>query len=152
MRFTELRRVQELKDAGMDFVEIPVYGATTETHKTVMHGKTATIENIAKVMKNLQQCGVDVFLTTAITRANILEIVEIYTMAERLLGPHLKKFIVSIIFIPKLPYNCQKPAGRDHRITRSMGPPPTDLGATEGEDRPGIRCCQRAIFDGRGEA
>lgn len=74
---------KKIKDAGVDYVEISVDGATPEVHDE-FRGIPGTFERTTKGLKNCVEEGLDTCIATVLHRDNIAELDKIIGLAKQL--------------------------------------------------------------------
>jgi len=74
---------KRIKDAGVDYVEISVDGATPETHND-FRGVPGAFERAMKGIKNCVEEGVDTCIATALHRDNMAELDKIIGLTKQL--------------------------------------------------------------------
>ncbi len=76
-------RVNELKEAGLQFVQISLDGSTSETHDS-FRGTLGTFEKTVQGIKNCVEQGLFVEIATTVTKHNLAEVPSLIELAEKL--------------------------------------------------------------------
>jgi len=76
-------RVKRLKQAGLEYVQISLDGATARTHDT-FRGVSGAFEKTIQGIKNAVDAGLFVEIATTVTKFNLHEIPEIIELADEL--------------------------------------------------------------------
>lgn len=84
--YADLLTAKELVDAGVDAVTIPIYGATAEIHERTTRCE-GSFDLALHALGNFKKLGVDVSVTTTISKYNQNDLTNIYNLIRPAFAP-----------------------------------------------------------------